>query len=129
MTLQLHARPAGPVALVTVTGELDAWSAVDLRRVVGDLIPRNPHVVLDMAGVGFLDCGGIGALVALDRAATDAGGTLGLRGLDPRHVALLDVFGLTDRFGAGPARPTPLVVPEGGPGPGSGDRVVAARGG
>ena len=136
MTLQLHARPAGPVVLVTVAGELDASSATDLRRVVGDLISRSAHVVLDMTGIRFLDCGGIGALVALSRAATGAGGALGLQGLDPRHVALLELFGLADRFGAGPAPPAPLVAPEGtsspfAPGGGSGrqDRVAAARAG
>ncbi|PPK92577.1 anti-anti-sigma factor [Kineococcus xinjiangensis] len=98
-TLRLHARPAGPATVVTVRGDLDAGSAGDFARFLQQTLASTPYVVLDMAGVTFLDCRGVGAMVAASSAATAAAGRLDVHDLPERHRALLEHFRLAGRFG------------------------------
>jgi anti-anti-sigma factor len=75
---QLHldtSRPAPSTVRVAVVGEVDLATAHVLRdRLLGVLREQAPAVLdVDLAGVTFLDCTGIGALVAVRNAAMHTG--------------------------------------------------------
>jgi anti-anti-sigma factor len=63
------------LARVSVIGEVDLATVTQLRdRLTVVLHDQAPAVVeVDLAGVSFLDCAGIGALVAVRHLAVDAG--------------------------------------------------------
>jgi anti-anti-sigma factor len=68
-------RSSPMLAQVAVVGEVDLATAKQLHdRLLVVLHDQAPAVVdVDLAGVSFLDCAGIGALVAVRNLAVDAG--------------------------------------------------------
>jgi anti-anti-sigma factor len=95
--LHLDATRSGPsVTRVAVVGEIDLANAAALHdRLRTALDEQTPAVVvLDLTGVTFLDCAGIGVLVAVHNAAVQTGGQL--RVSHPRAAVerLLDMTGL-----------------------------------
>lgn len=85
--------PAGADAVVvTVAGELDTVPGELPRALDGALAAGVRHVVVDAAGLEFLDTGTISALVAAHGTLGERGGTLSLAA-PPERVAR--VLGLT----------------------------------
>ena len=82
---------------VWVTGEIDAATVPGLRRALKEATPdQSGRVVVDLSGVTFMDCSGLGPLL---EAETRLGSRLSLRGVPPRVTALLRLAGLQARFG------------------------------
>jgi anti-anti-sigma factor len=96
---QLHIDTSWPspgIALVVVAGEIDLATAHLLReRLLGVLHEQSPAVVdVDLVGVTFLDCTGIGALVSARNAAIQAGGQLRVTNAHPIVWRVLELTGL-----------------------------------
>lgn len=94
--------------LVRVCGEID----LSVRRVLLDELVRatrrhDPHLLLDLSGVTFIDCAGLSALVKARRCAEDSGGSLHVVAVQSRVRRVIHLVGLTDllspRVGAVPA--------------------------
>ncbi|MFF8833179.1 STAS domain-containing protein [Streptomyces sp. NPDC015131] len=66
------ARPGGGTTLA-VSGELDIVTGEELRTSLQDLLPRSPTVLVDLSGVTFLDCSGLGVLLWARRRARTTG--------------------------------------------------------
>ena len=85
-----------------VSGEVDVGTVAELRRVVTEIVaePGVSELVLDFAGLRFLDSSGIAALVGGYRSAQQRGVRFGLVNCtgSVRHV--LDVTGMYEMFGA-----------------------------
>jgi stage II sporulation protein AA (anti-sigma F factor antagonist) len=67
--------PTGRVAVLALHGEVDITRADSLRRTLLDLIGA-PLIVVDLAGVTFLDSTVLGVLVGAARRAEVEGGRL-----------------------------------------------------
>jgi anti-anti-sigma factor len=76
---------------VQVAGEVDTSAAAELSDCLDEL---NGYVVVDLAGVTFLDSAGIAALVLGRRRLTRSGGELRLQGATPSVRLTLSVAGL-----------------------------------
>ena len=64
-------------AVITLSGELDAFDAPDLRETFEEVLEAKPRVVvLDLAAVTFLDSTVLGAIVGLLRRVREAGSEL-----------------------------------------------------
>jgi anti-sigma B factor antagonist len=90
--------PLRPVAttLLHWTGELDLSRADELCHAVESLeaLPFQ-RVVVDLAGVTFMDSTGLNALVRLHRRVTAVGGVVTVARPPAQIARLLDVAGLT----------------------------------
>jgi anti-anti-sigma factor len=87
-------------SVLLLDGALDLESRdelVEAARVAGDE-PSSTGIVVDLAGVSFMDSSGIGALIKLAGAAEDAGLYFGLRNLSPRAERVLRMTGLLDTW-------------------------------
>ncbi|MFG1975260.1 STAS domain-containing protein [Nonomuraea fuscirosea] len=75
------------VVTLTPVGEIDLLTAGALRAAIADALraPRPLDVIVDLAGVTFLDCAGTGALVAGRNIAIRRG--RGEAGRRRRHVS------------------------------------------
>ncbi len=75
------ARERGGATVVVVAGELDLATAGGLRTRLATLAQGDPpaRVVLDLAGLDFVDASGISVLLAAQRALSDRGSALVLR--------------------------------------------------
>jgi anti-anti-sigma factor len=89
-------RPSPTLARVAVIGEVDLATAKQLRDtllvVLHDQAPAGVDV--DLAGVSFLDCAGIGALVAVRNIAVDAGQHMQVSHPRPNVRRMLELAGL-----------------------------------
>jgi anti-anti-sigma factor len=97
--LSLSTDRAGVRAVVTVKGELDAYSAPSLEEETSRLLADNiSELVLDLSGTRFLDSSGLRAILTAQRRLADREGRLALRGPSEPVRRLLDITGLTDHF-------------------------------
>ena len=99
MDLRLRTRPFSAqterVMVVEVAGELDLHSAPQLRAEVGRALENNvPRIVIDLAGVTFLDSTGVGVLVGALKRARAATGALNFCGAQPRVRRVFEITGL-----------------------------------
>jgi anti-sigma B factor antagonist len=65
--------PNGDVAVLSAQGEVDVATAPVLRRALDGLDPAAQTVVVDLAGVTFLDSTGLGVLIGARRRFLPSG--------------------------------------------------------
>lgn len=81
---------------IEVTGELDAYSAPQLRRLVDELVGSNAaRMVIDLSQTSFIDSTGLGVLVGSARRVADHGGELWLDAPTPAVYRVLQMTGLS----------------------------------
>ena len=81
---------------VALRGELDAYSAPQLRAGIVDLGEiAGRHVVLDLAEVGFVDSAGLAAIVSALRLVKDGDGAVSVRAMSPQLHKLFEITGLS----------------------------------
>ena len=82
-------------AVVRVSGDVDMTTAPGLRaRVVQIVSGGQPHVVLDLQGVAFMDSTGLGVLVSLLKRTRSQGGDLRLVSTRPTLRKILELTAL-----------------------------------
>lgn len=95
--LRITANATDGTTVLRLAGELDVATADQLRERVGALLGKGTvirQLVLDLAGLEFLDVTGLGAVLETRRKLAEAGATLTLRRPRPmvvRMLALLDL--------------------------------------
>ncbi len=99
MQLKLETRNVGGVTVVDCSGRIvfGEESAL-LRDTLKKLISENNQIVLNLAGINYIDSGGLGTLVALYTSAQSAGGSVKLANLTQRVGDLLQVTKLLTVF-------------------------------
>lgn len=99
MDLDLATREHGDWAVVTVAGEVDLQTASQLGdHTLEAMHSVSPKVVLDLAGVTFMDSTGLKVLMTIRRRTELAGGALALVGVSRTVKRLLGVTGLDRTF-------------------------------
>jgi anti-sigma B factor antagonist len=90
--------PAGDQAIVALRGELDVVDAASLAAALVAAVAREPVIIVDLAGLEFIDSSGAAALVLVRKQARCAGGDLLLAGPQDQVLRFLTVSGLADVF-------------------------------
>jgi len=86
--------PAAGLAVVTLTGRLEAVAAADLRlRLEQSDVSGCPVVVIDLGAVDFIDSAGLAVLVRQRRTCRESGGDVVL--VRPASDPAMRVFRLT----------------------------------
>jgi len=93
------ARESDHGAIVTVRGDIDLASANDLEACGRSALDGASSVVVDMAGVTFLDSSGLRSLVILQEEAQSQGTSMTLRGTQRNVRRVFDLTGLASTFG------------------------------
>jgi anti-sigma B factor antagonist len=89
------ARVGDGTFVVTVSGELDLYTVPQLEEELERAkAPGAARVVVDLAGVSFMDSTALGALVRAHREVRLAAGELALVSDDPRVARLFAITGL-----------------------------------
>jgi anti-sigma B factor antagonist len=94
--LELTVERCGDTVVVRCTGKLVAGVSDRFYRQIGELIPGNKRIVLDMAELTHMDSMGIGTLVRLYVHAKSAGCALELKNIGKSVRQLLGVTHLID---------------------------------
>src|SRR4051794_24997422 len=89
-------------------GEIDACSAPRLAAALDGAIDRDPQeIVVDLGAVTFLNCAGVHALATAYHRATAAGIRLRVAVSSPSALRPLQLSGLWQMLGTGPAKDGP----------------------
>lgn len=82
--------------LLTLWGEVDHHSAVTLRQDVDELICRHrpSRLVLDLAGVGFMDSSGLGFIMGRYSLLRELGGSMVITAPSPATQRILQLAGI-----------------------------------
>ncbi|MBB5926524.1 STAS domain-containing protein [Streptomyces echinatus] len=94
---------------VTVAGELDVLTAMELRHVLQEAITTARVTVVDLSRLQFCDCTGLSALLAAHRVAKERGTALRLRAV-PYPLARLLRLTRTGSVFAIDAAPAPAAL-------------------
>lgn len=88
--LALESRDLGDWSVVAATGEVDLYTAPQLREAIVGLVDGGRHrIVVDLSGVEFLDSTGLGVLVVGLKRCREHDGDLALVApQDPVHKVL-----------------------------------------
>lgn len=90
--LSVEARAEGARTLVTVRGELDIDVQDRFRHVLHGALAGSPEGIdVDLGGVGFCDCSGLGVLLDLHHRAREEGRTVVVRAMSPAVRRVLDL--------------------------------------
>ena len=99
MQLKLSTRTVDDILVVDCAGRIVfGEESAELRETVKKLIAQSRRIVLNLAGVSYIDSGGLGTLVALYTSARSAGGSIKLANLTERVGDLLQVTKLLTVF-------------------------------
>ena len=86
MRLRISTRQVGSVIIVDCYGQLVFGDETSLlRQQVKGLLATNPHIVLNLRDLTFLDSSGMGALIELSTSTQRAGGRLKLASIS-KHI-------------------------------------------
>ena len=84
---------------VTVEGEVDVATAPALRDELYRLIDRGTkRIVVDLAGMDFIDSTGLGVFVGALKRSREGGGELELRSPKPAARKIFNITGLSSAF-------------------------------
>ena len=85
--------------LVALRGELDVTDAASAAAALIALAARDCEIIVDLAGLEFIDSSGLAALVLARRHARQAGGDLLLAAPQKQVLRLLTLTRLVEVFG------------------------------
>ncbi len=91
-----------PVVRTRLVGELDLVSAARVAAHLAQVVHRGSRVLVDLSGVGFMDCAGLAPLVQADRKALSGGGWVRVHRVPAGPLRVLRLTG-TAWLLAGPA--------------------------
>jgi anti-anti-sigma factor len=99
--------PSPDTARAAVVGEVDLATAPELRDRLLNVFRKYPPAALlvDLSGVTFLDCTGLGALIAVRNAAVRVDCHLRVTSPPPFVHRILDLTGLLSVLTAPPGQP------------------------
>ncbi|HEV8561378.1 MAG TPA: STAS domain-containing protein [Actinophytocola sp.] len=104
MNLLLSVRRDGLETMVSVAGEIDLGSSRRLHNCAREVIRRHgPRLAVDLAGVTFMDCGGVRVLLAIRAQARRLGGYLSVVSASGPVRKVVEILGM-DRVLAVPER-------------------------
>ncbi len=100
MELNVSSRSRGDNTIVTISGEIDLYTAPRLHGELTALIAdgKPARVVVDMSGVEFCDSTGMNVLLSCLRRARERGGELEIAVPQPAVRKILQVTGLDSVF-------------------------------
>src|ERR1700722_572729 len=121
-SVDLSTRECDGHVVVALRGELDLVDAADMAPALAAAVAREPRIIVDLAGLEFIDCSGVAALARGRRHARQAGGDLLLAAPQPRVLRILAITCLVCEFyvhasvgeaggRAGRSRRAPVPVP------------------
>ena len=94
----LSVRDCDGHVVVTLLGELDVVDAAAVTAALMAAADREPRIVVDLAGLEFIDVSGVAALMRARKHARGAGGDLLLAAPRPRLLRLLSIPSLAYDF-------------------------------
>ncbi len=98
VSVDLSTRECDGQVIVALRGVLDVAEAVSVAAALTAVAARERHIIIDLAGLEFIDSSGVAALVRGRRQARNAGGELLLAAPQQQVLRVLTLTRLIDVF-------------------------------
>ena len=98
VSINLSSREDDDRAVVALRGELDIADAASVAAALTAIAARARELIVDLAGLEFIDCSGLTALLLAREQARQAGGDLLLAAPQDQVLRILAVTRLTGVF-------------------------------
>lgn len=97
MDLQIDHQETNGIKEILVSGEIDAYTAPQLRKELLPLMEQTgTAVTVDLTGVQYMDSTGLGVFVAALKSSKKNECSLNLKGMNRRVKRLFDITGLAE---------------------------------
>ncbi len=96
--MTVEVRRIGEMTAVVLKGEVDLNSSSPVRTILLQSLSEKKNVLVDMAGVSYIDSSGIAGLVEAFQLARKAGTRFGLVGVSPPALRVLQLMRLDEVF-------------------------------
>lgn len=96
--LTIESVTASDTSTLALSGEIDPQTTDQLDAAIDDALGSSAHLVLDLAGVTFIDSAGLRSLIRAHRLTGESSGSLVLRAPRPSTLRVLEITGLTDEL-------------------------------
>jgi anti-sigma B factor antagonist len=97
--MQARESQDGGVSIVVIEGEVDLACSPELRDILhAHAEAKRPALLLDFAGVSYVDSSGLATLVEYVKLAQDFGGKFALAAVTERVRTILDLVRLSEVF-------------------------------
>ncbi len=88
-------RRAGDALVLTLTGDIDGFTATDVESdVLRRIAAGNTRLVIDLSGTHFISSVGLGALIQINKRVAAAGGKVCFCGLNEQIHRLFEISGM-----------------------------------
>jgi anti-sigma B factor antagonist len=102
--VELSASGHGGDAVVALSGELDVVDApVVASHLIAAVAAFGPSIIVDLAGLEFIDCRGLGVLLRVLKWTRESGGDMYLVGTRPPVRRVFEMAGLAGAFSTYPS--------------------------
>ena len=109
--MQINERTEDNIPIVSIEGDIDLESSPKLRTFLKTKsTQKTPRLLLDFAGVTYIDSSGLATLIEYFQAVQGFGGKLALAALSPRVKNVFEIVRLEQIFSLHPDVPTALVA-------------------
>lgn len=82
----------GEIDVLRLEGRLDAASAKDIKSKINELVKNSrANIVMDLAGINFIDSTGLGCMVSCLRTVSQKGGDIKVAGLQAQVRAIFEL--------------------------------------
>ena len=109
--MQISERIEDAVPVVSITGDIDLETSPQLRAFLRTKIShKTPKLLLDFAGVNYIDSSGLATLIEYFQGVHGFGGKLALAALSPRVKNVFEIVRLEQIFSLHPDVPAGLAA-------------------
>jgi anti-sigma B factor antagonist len=97
VNIKIEINKLGDQSVVSVAGEIDAFTAPKLREAILPLAEEsNPNITVNLKNVSYMDSTGLGVFVGMLKVVRNNDGQLALVELSNRLERLFSITGLSD---------------------------------
>jgi anti-sigma B factor antagonist len=97
VNIKIEINKLGDQSVVSVGGEIDAYTAPKLREAILPLAEEpNPNITVNLKNVSYMDSTGLGVFVGMLKVVRNNDGQLALVELSNRLERLFSITGLSD---------------------------------
>lgn len=114
--MDVSSRSEGEFTVVGVSGEVDLYSSPRMREaLLSSVTKKSPHLIVDLAGVSYMDSSGIATLVEALQLTRRHSGRLVLAGMSDRVREIFELARLQSVFELSPSVESALGAKGDGP--------------
>jgi anti-sigma B factor antagonist len=96
--MELEKYMRGPVTVLAVQGELDSSTSADARERIGELVPADGAVLLDLSRMTYMSSAGLRVLLLVYRQVRETGVRMALAEVTPDVAEVMTETGFIDFF-------------------------------